>query len=398
MKFIGELKPFQFEGKEFALDFGFTVNGFTMGLGKTPTAIATACEVGEPTLVVAPAFLRENWLREIDKFCDSPKKFTVISYHQLKKLGRLPPTVIFDEAHYLKELSTGWTHKAHILVESDPPEVLLQLTGTPIKNRIPEIYSPLRLCWLGGYYEEFDLWGNSYDAFCNNFAHGFFDGYRQRYEGLKNRRELRRLLKPVYLRKRAEDVLDLPDMVHKEIITKKIGPADKELKRAWQLYKEQGNLSEEMASLKAVNALAKVDFTIEHCNSIIKEGQKVVVYTDHVQACKALAAGLNVEAITGQTPVKKRMRLLDDFQAGKTRSFVATIGSASVGLNITSANYTVFNDAPWVPADLHQAIKRTHRIGQRNTCFYYYILSSQYDAMIYQTIKKKMKIIDQVVE
>jgi SNF2 family DNA or RNA helicase len=82
----------------------------------------------------------------------------------------------------------------------------------------------------------------------------------------------------------------------------------------------------------------------------------------------------------------------------KSVFIVATIGSMSVGVNLQAANYMVFNDYPWVPADLAQAEKRIHRIGQKSNCFYYYIFSSGVDENIFQTILDKLKITREVTD
>ena len=70
-KFKGELKSFQKEGLAFALKHPYHINNFQAGLGKTITSLAVAYETKSKTLVVCPAFLRNNWLNEIQKFTET---------------------------------------------------------------------------------------------------------------------------------------------------------------------------------------------------------------------------------------------------------------------------------------------------------------------------------------
>jgi SNF2 family DNA or RNA helicase len=66
----------------------------------------------------------------------------------------------------------------------------------------------------------------------------------------------------------------------------------------------------------------------------------------------------------------------------------------SVGVNLTSCHHMVFNDAPWVPADMAQAEGRIHRIGQSRSCFYYYILASRVDQRIFRTLAAKRALLE----
>ena len=74
IKFKGKLKPFQEEGLAFAKSHPYHINNFQAGLGKTITSLAMACHVGKKTLIICPAFLKNNWIKEIEKFNVLPKK------------------------------------------------------------------------------------------------------------------------------------------------------------------------------------------------------------------------------------------------------------------------------------------------------------------------------------
>jgi SNF2 family DNA or RNA helicase len=143
------LFPFQRKAVEFHLSHHYSINGCKMGLGKTIQAIATLAHVQGPACIVCPAYLRQNWLSEMDKFLpeNHSHKITVISY---EKFVRFAPDschiLIFDEAHYLKNMLSKRSKFAHNYVKSKLPTYLLLLTGTPIKNRVTDFYSPMKLC------------------------------------------------------------------------------------------------------------------------------------------------------------------------------------------------------------------------------------------------------------
>ena len=173
-------------------------------------------------LIVCPAFLKSNWGSEINKFVDSPN-IDITSYSRLKSFkADKYAVIIFDEAHYLKNPSSQRSKKALELVQIIDPDSLLLLTGTPIKNRVPDIWHLLKLCSLSG---EYDL-GNytSHNKFCHGFCYEtpfFANGYTfRRFEGLKSHMAdtLRSIIKPVYYRKRLVDVeIDLPEQTYKYI-------------------------------------------------------------------------------------------------------------------------------------------------------------------------------------
>jgi len=406
-----KLKPhkYQDEAIEFAFQKTYSINAFTMGLGKTLVGIGLACKVGaDKVLVICPAFLKINWRQEIEKFCDSPKRFTIVSYDGVKKVsGKFGDydCVILDECHYIKNIKAKRTKLIHGYVAEHRPKFLLQLSGTPIKNRVPEFYSLLRLCWLGGKYPEFKPYAPSIWDFQNKFTKKktIYFGSKKviKFEGLKNPEQLRDLIKPIYLRRKAEDVLDLPEQVHTDLVMEDKARTDSLLETAWENYNSNGKKSESFMSGKAVNALAKTQYTVDFIKDQFESGatDRVIVFTDHVKAAKKIHAEFDpgiAKYVTGEVSNEQRAFYVDLINEGKIKVLVSTIGSLSVGVNITGVNCMIFNDFAWVEADMEQARKRIHRIGQKNHCFYYYIYSSNMDKHIYKTLKKKQELIQEV--
>lgn len=414
MKLLLEPYKYQQIGTDFAIKQRYSINGDKMGLGKSVQTISLAVKEDIPkTLIIAPAFLVPNWKAEIMKFTGeeaqtfnygTESRFEIVSYDSVKKVAKYFPRYDFvacDEIHYLKNIQAKRTKAIHELISTFKPEYFLGLSGTPIKNRVPEFYSLLRLCWYGGRYSEFSKYAPSYWLFNKSFTKQKIQRFGGRkvtkWEGVKNAQGLKDLIKPVYIRRKPEDVLDLPDEIHQEVLMSEKARTDELLKTAWEAY-EGKKESKSFMSGKAISALGKTDYTVEFVKNLLEEEAGVIIFTDHVQAAKKIASDLGDGArfITGNTQANLRQVWVDDLNEGRLSAIVATIPSLSVGVNITGVSAMVFNDFAWVPADMDQARKRIHRIGQTKTCRYYYIMASKYDQKIYNTLKKKSKIIAEV--
>jgi SNF2 family DNA or RNA helicase len=221
------------------------------------------------------------------------------------------------------------------------------------------------------------------------------------YDGSKKPqiRESQTILKPVYFRRRISDVsLNLPKQIRKNINL----PINKPTfnYRLQQIFDENGVgevKSAAFASVKAGNALVKTKFTVDLAKDIMEQGSKVIIFTDHIASAQDIASHLNCTAITGELDVDTRNIIIASFKNQESsRVIVATTGALSVGVNLTVANYMIFNDIPWVPSDIAQAEKRIHRIGQEKPCFYYYMFSSPIDQKIYETVVSKQETIEAV--
>jgi len=399
-KFTGELMKFQEECFDFALSHPYHICNMEAGLGKTITSLAVACHSGLKTLIIVPAFLKSNWVVEIEKFT-SDLDYTLTSYAGLSKIDISNyGVVICDECHYLKNHKAKRTQVVHKLLKENNTQYFIGLSGTPISNRVSEAWSLLQLCYYGRSYELFKPFNKLFYKFCNTFSYErTFDlGHVTvvRFDGIKNVEALKQLIAPVWIRKRAKDVLDLPD----EIETNMVGNSkkyDKQLEEALTLFNADPNDPAYM-SIKSANAMAKTDTTIKLANDLIEQGYRPVIFTCHVASAIEIASKLKALLITGSVSVDKRQEIVDNFNNNKSKCLVATIGSASTGFNITSTNYMIFNDIDFVPANIEQAKKRILRIGQKKTCFYYYIFTSKFDEKLNSMVKRKSLDIGRVYE
>lgn len=391
-----------------------------------------------PTIVVCPGYLRDTWKREFEEAfflppqiyvcydktdCDYMNKILwveqsrsvnlnviIISYdliqhaHYIFSWARM---YIADEVHYLKNINAKRTKIFHSYLQGFAPERFVGLSGTSIKNKAVEWYSPLLMCSYNpkktsGIPIQYQY--RSIASFGEDFGKRKVKKFGGRqiidYVGVKNVPKLLELLKDKYIRRKVEDVIELPPTVEKEVFcTHKMD--DELLKKIWA--QSGGYSAEYLSKIKCDSAYAKADFTASHIESILENDMgPVVCFSDHIKPVDYISEelsrkGYKVATIKGEVQVDKRADIVARFQAGAFDVLVATIGSASTGYTLTKSNQMVFNDIPWGPADLWQAQKRIMRIGQSRTCFIHYILGSMIDNIILKTIKSKIETLEKAL-
>lgn len=387
----------------------------------TRVAIELREKLGGNCLIICPSYLVANWVNEIrmwagpvpvvtaikkgkDIYDIFDSDYVVVSYDLAQKAENFfewASMVILDESHLLKSMKAKRTEFVHRCVYENSIQRLHLLTGTPIKNRVAELYSLLALCnysphtpdsqFLNKFTNEIDF----ADTFSYRQEYTIEVGYRYvtilKWSGLKNVEELKTHLAGKYFRVKSEDVLDLPPVVFKNVL---LNPEpDNKLLEAFKEYMatESNRID---PTVKAVAALEKTPATIKYVENLLEEVDCVLVYTDHVLASETLAKGLGTVALNGNMPSHKRMEVVNKFQSGEGRVLVATIGALSTGVTLTRANHLVINDSPWVPGDLKQTIYRIQRIGQEKHCFVHRIHSSPVDEYIDEVLASKQDTID----
>lgn len=426
-----KLYDFQETGVEFIKEHKYVLLGDEMGLGKTVQALVALEDEDGPVLVVCPAFLRKNWESEVENLastrrfpfdpcvCRKVEDFQnslfdqdtifICSYDMLRQIPPVfkPKHVIFDEAHYLKNLKAARSQYAHKLVAEKKPETCVLLSGTPIKNRIPEFYSLLgMLSYCPSRTNGIRLKEKSQYAFNLKFTHPTTrtiyvkDQVRDitEFHGVRNIDTLKAYFKGKYIRRLAKAVLGLPPLITKEIQFGDKLKNDKEYLQAYATFEETGVFP----TLKADLARAKVKHTCAYALEIVEQGEPVVIFSDHLVPVEEISKfftkkGIVNVSMTGKTLPHKREDYVSAFQSGEVQVLIATIGSSSVGYTMTRARNLIFNDYPWVPSDIDQARKRIHRIGQVNRCVIHMVLGSKVDKRILETVKSKKLTIEKVI-
>lgn len=427
-----ELRDYQQEGVSYMLAHNYVLNSDEQGLGKTLQSIAVQQSGDYKTLVVCPATVKYNWLEEFKKFTDETDvivgfkkaKINIINYEQLyraSELFREADLIICDECHYVKtfydfskkEKGSQRADYVHRMVSKYKPERLILLSGTPIKNRVPDFYSILKLLSytpienngrnIAGKFRNFH-------SFCSYFTNkkqftmrmrgkrgGEFNKTITKYEGVRNETELQAFLKHKYIRRVAKNVLSLPPVTYKDVYVSY--KKDTALGIAW-LDHCSGKAFD--VSAKRDSAIHSANFTAEYIKDLLSSGESpIVVFSDHPEALKIIASKLpkaKAGFITGeQTDMKKRQETINQFQKGSLDLILCSYGAAATGINLTASRNMVLNDESWDAAALSQAVKRIDRIGQTRKCVIHRVLGSPTSQKISKQLAKKNADISKII-
>lgn len=434
----GTLRPFQNEGVAIIeARGGNVILADEMGLGKTVEALAWLQLHPElyPVVIVVPASLKLNWLKEALTWMSHPsievvlgnrpwklkKKIIVINYDILEAwvdhLVELDPKVLItDECQLYKSNKAKRTKMIKKLAKNVPH--ILALSGTPIVNRPIEIYNAWKLTDPEGCPE--------YWYFLKRYCNLRHTGFGWDSSGASHLEELHeKLINTVMIRRKKEDVLkDLPDKVrsfvpiqlHNES-TYRRAEANfityiEEVKGKEAAEKaSQAEMMVTMEGLKQLAVQGKLVEAIEWIDNFLDSGEKLVVFAVHHFVIDALMAKFSyidkthkladrVVKVDGSVSMTERQRAVDTFQNNPNcRLFVGNIKAAGVGITLTASSNVVFLELPWTPGDVTQAEDRCHRIGQKESVNIYYLLATgTIEEEIAQLLDKKRKILDAVTD
>jgi hypothetical protein len=402
-----ELLPYQMDGIAFAVGAGRAILADDMGLGKTIQGIGVAellaREAGiKKVLIVCPASLKSQWRSEIHRFCDRDVQlitgrvaerlpqyrsecfFTVCNYEQVLRdimaIEKSPwDLIILDEGQRIK----NWETKTTQVVKSLRSRFALVLSGTPLENRLEDLYSVATFI----------------DGRRLGPAFRFFHRHRIVDEdgkviGYKNLDQLRETLRPVLLRRTRESVkLQVPPRSDEYI---RITPTDEQLsihngflQIVSQIVRKP--FISEMDLLRLRQALlmcrlacnstflvnkqkpafsSKLERLAELFDQLFDESDRKVVlfseWTGMLDLIEPLltARKLPFVRLDGSVPQAKRAALVNEFQTNPDCKLFLTTNAGSTGLNLQAANTVINVDLPWNPAVLDQRIARAHRMGQ----------------------------------
>jgi len=413
------LFEYQKEGVARMLSRKRFLNSDEMGLGKSLQAVACCVlplQRKEKVLVICPAFLKLNWKIEFEKHCLKTPKILIldsknlknvsyedydifiINYDILEKLNGINykiTTIICDEAHALKSRNNKRVNFFKELIKTYSHNLYF-LTGTPIKNRIPELFNFFR--WCGGIMYK-------YDDFCSYFSYMIIQNIHGKklvkFEGLKNERELKHQMSSWYFKRKSEDVLELPPLKRIDIISDVEKKKDLEVFKALEeAYKAfiNGEKSDHIMKIKKEASMLKCSDTVALANEILENGESLVIFEHFIEPAVLIHSAIDGSCfIDGGTNMQKRQEYVEKFQNGEIKCIVATIGSLSTGVTLTKANKMIFNSLSWVPADNLQAEKRIHRIGTSQKCFIYRMLKTHFDTKITNILDKKEDVIERAL-
>ena len=395
-----ELYPFQYTGVRFAeLASGRCLIGDDMGIGKTMQAIAYAALHEElwPVLVICPANVKYNWVKELREWMpkahtyvvktgkDSiPKSdFVVINYdivskHKEKLASLGSELIIFDESHYLKNRKAKRTEACTELAKG--VESILCLSGTAITNRPIELFTTLEMVRPAEYEGQF--WD-----YAKRYCGAEYNGWGWDFQGASNTQELHKKLRDCMIRRLKKEVMEeLPDKIRQFIpVVPTTGDMTQyrktqaQWKQAYRDHKMEGTvpagfLLNMLTDLRHQCGLLKVASALEWIMNYREQSDKpLVIYFHHKDVGKALyeliQKNKNINekkwrVIEGATPAERRQEYADAFQAGELDGLLCSTTATKEGITLTAADTTVFIEREWSPAWEEQAEDRINRIGQ----------------------------------
>ncbi|HAM73259.1 MAG TPA: serine/threonine protein phosphatase [Verrucomicrobiales bacterium] len=445
-----ELRPYQKEGFSFlchltAVGLG-GILADDMGLGKTLQTLtwltwlhARAGKTRKPALVICPASVLHNWRRESNRFAPHLRVLVLESgsaRHNLRK--QIPQhdlivtnyailrrdlealqkfsfgALILDEAQFIKNPTAQVTQS----VKQLKADQRLALTGTPLENRLLDLWSITDFIQPGylGTQEQFT---QTYDV----------RGEGEEGEAAQRiaRKRLSSKLRPLMLRRLKRQVAkDLPERIEVRRDCE-LGEEQRklylaELRRSrdqiMQAVAEKGLMKSKIHVLAALTRLrqicchprlvgsdtasGKTETLMELLEPLLEEGQKVLVFSQFVQMLKLMEAecvakSIPTHILTGES--KERQAIVQEFQ-NDTRPgvFLLSLRAAGTGLNLTTASYVILYDPWWNPAVEAQAIDRSHRIGQTRTVHAYRLIApGTVEEKIWELQQRKAQTISDVL-
>jgi SNF2 family DNA or RNA helicase len=396
--FEGVLYPYQITGVRwirFLANEGLGgILGDEMGLGKTVQVIAALSEEAgsRPNLIVAPATILENWRREFVRFAPDLKvavhrgagrtgfpsslrdhDVVITSYDTVvRDLAMLKMLawrfVILDEAQAIKNADTLRARSLRQI----PKRTGLAVTGTPLENRLEDLWSIL-------------------DFSCPGVL-GPLNDFRKRFENtIDGAAALQPVVSPLLLRRRIVEVAaDLPERIDIPVaIEMPIAEATRYEQIRQAILHDYGATAT-LVALTKLRAFCAHPFVLEPIeddpaaysakyvrlmeilDEVVAARDKIIVFTSFKRMIDLLVRdidgrfGIPCFWIDGRTPVEDRQDIVDRFsEVGSSAALILNPRAAGTGLNIVAANHVLHYNLEWNPAVEDQASARAHRRGQR---------------------------------
>ena len=417
-----------------------------MGLGKTLQTIAFLLSEyleakavdNRRVLIVTPASLVFNWKNEFSLFAPGlpvrmvtgsaserheiihgaqSRDILITSYELLKRdLEEYEGIPFFcqiiDEAQYIKNHNTQAAHA----VKSIASGCRFALTGTPIENRLSELWSIFDYLMPGFLY--------GYQRFRAEIE---IPVVQSKEESAMSR--LQKMVRPFILRRLKKDVLtDLPDKLEKCMYADMEGEQRKlyyaHVQRIRMMLDKQSDEEFKTAKIQILSELtrlrqlccdpaliyekyespsAKSALCIDLIKNAVEGGHKVLLFSQFTSMLETLQERLEQEGIsyyvlTGSTPKERRLDLVERFNADETNVFCISLKAGGTGLNLTAADIVIHFDPWWNLAVQNQATDRAHRIGQTNIVnVYKLIMKDTIEENIVKLQERKKELAEQVL-
>lgn len=419
-----------------------------MGLGKTLQVLTLLCAAMKEesydrekctSLIVCPASLVYNWESEFHKFAPyckvlvqvgaAPKRkdnlqhlsdvdVLITSYDLLKRDLNLYESLSFlymiiDEAQYIKNAATQVARAVKKITAAHR----FALTGTPVENRLSDLWSIFDFLMKGYLY--------SYEKFRSNYEQPVVA--EQDEEALQR---LQRLVSPFILRRRKREVLkDLPDKIEQELYMSMTDKQEQYYQARFmklrhnllstsesQFKKDKLKVLAEITRLRQIccdpalfvedyeGGSGKVDAFLSMAEELVAGGSNILVFSQFASMLEILEKhliklGISTLLLTGKSSKEERREMVEEFQNGQATVFLISLKAGGTGLNLTAADTVIHFDPWWNVAVQNQATDRAHRIGQdKVVTVIQMVMKNSIEERIIELQKKKKELVEHVVE
>ena len=414
-----------------------------MGLGKTLQIIAVLLAEKQEgsigtSLIICPASLVYNWAEEFHRFApeltvcpvegnqterseiiERSGKWDVLisSYDHLKRdvqtyEGKVFLYEVLDEAQFIKNQSTASAKAVKVIRAKHR----FALTGTPIENRLSELWSIFDFLMPGFLYR--------YETFRKEMEKPIAK------EGSEEASlRLKRMVSPFILRRLKTEVLkDLPEKVEESHIVR-FGEEqqklyDAQVLRMKNLLEKENEESFRKSKIQILAELTRIrqiccdpallfenydggSAKMEACMDLVRsamEGEhRILLFSQFTSMLDLLKERLGQEKIpyyeiTGATPKKERLHLVSEFNNGDVPLFLISLRAGGTGLNLTGADIVIHYDPWWNAAAQNQATDRAHRIGQQKPVTVFKLIAKDsIEEKIQQLQEKKLNLADEII-
>lgn len=467
----GELRPYQQLGMSwlwFLRQYGFgAVLADDMGLGKTVQLISYLLKIKNaaskelvsvpdpketkvPTkaaLIICPTSVLGNWQKELERFAPEMNVYLHYGSNRLKEeafsekakdadvvltsygLSHLDSeefeslvwsSIAIDEAQNIKNAQTKQSKAVRRLRGRHH----IALTGTPMENRLTELWSI------------FDFTNHGYLGSLGQFQKKFVIPI-EKDEKKEKVQQLQSLIRPFLLRRTKKDeevALNLPDKLeqkeycpltaeqaslYEQLIHDTFAEIEKlsgferkglilqMLTRLKQLCNHPALYLKEKAtaSRELLDRSNKMEKLVELIDAVLEQGESCLIFTQYIEMGEMIRAtlkkkfGIEVPFLNGSVPKTQRDDMIERFQAGKFPVFLLSLKAGGTGLNLTAANHVIHYDRWWNPAVENQATDRAYRIGQsRFVHVHKLICTGTLEEKIDAMLEKKQFLNDQIIQ
>ena len=452
--FHGNLRPYQQLGMSWLLflrqyGFGATLAD-DMGLGKTIQLITYLLKVKEaentgPALIICPTSVLGNWQKELEKFAPSLSVYLHYGSNRLKGedftkkangvdvvltsygLSHIDfeefdslswSSISIDEAQNIKNAATKQSRAVRKLKGLHH----IALTGTPMENRLTELWSI------------FDFTNHGYLGSLGQFQKQFVVPIEKEDEKPKIN-QLQSLIRPFLLRRTKKDeevALNLPDKLeqkeycpltaeqaslYEQLVKDTLDNVEKlsgierkglilqMLSRLKQLCNHPALYLKEERPDHLLERSSKLEKLQELIGFAIDQGESCLIFTQYIEMGHMIQRMLRdefdieVPFLNGSVPKQQRDRMITRFQDREFPVFLLSLKAGGTGLNLTAANHVIHYDRWWNPAVENQATDRAYRIGQKRFVHVHkFICTGTLEEKIDLMLDKKQALNDEVIQ